>query len=84
MSMTLQETLLKAAELLEQNARVLRECHTLAPDHDDWSDEPEAKAEHDECMQLVAACRQHAQEWSSVEEVDGDSTAEHLLADVRA
>lgn len=83
MSMTLKETLLKAAERFEEDAEVLRDFHTAAPRHDDWSGEPEAKAEYDECLQLAAECRRHAQEWSSIEEVDGDTTAERLLKDVR-
>jgi hypothetical protein len=43
-------TLKHAAELLEADARDLRECHNLDPQRPDWKDEPEARIAHDDAL----------------------------------
>lgn len=43
-------TLKHAAELLEADARDLRECHNLDPQQPDWQDEPEARIAHDDAL----------------------------------
>lgn len=43
-------TLKHAAELLEADARDLRECHNLDPQRPDWKDEPDARAAHDDAL----------------------------------
>jgi len=43
-------TLKHAAELLEADARYLRECHNLDPQWPDWKDEPEARLAHDDAL----------------------------------
>ena len=60
------EALTRAAEILEFEAETLRECH--AP-RDDWTGEPEAKAEHDEWLSIAAELRRlHAgMEWQPIE-----------------
>lgn len=80
MSLTLRETLQKAAERFEEDAEVLGEFHTIAPKHDDWTGEPEAKAAYDECRALAAECRRHAGiDYAEIECPDFESTSEHLI-----
>lgn len=80
MSLTLKETLQRAAERFEEDAELLRDFHTIAPDHKDWTGEPEAKAAHDECRELAAECRRHAGiDYAEIECPDFESTSEHLI-----
>lgn len=43
----------RAAELLEADARDLRQSHNVNPDRPDWRDEADAKAAHDEALILA-------------------------------
>lgn len=77
---TLRTTLLQAAELIEVEAQVLREGHTLNPEHNDWGDEHEAKAEYDACIAVANECRRHAGiNYAEVECPDFERTSEHLI-----
>lgn len=83
MSLTLRQTLQKAAAYLRAEARSLRETHTV--DGVDWSGEDAAKAEHDECLALAAECRRHAGlEYALVERVDLDRTIESAKPEVQS
>lgn len=83
--MNLQETLLRSAEVHEQNAKALLECHTIGPEHSDWIGELEAKAEHNDLLVLAAECRRHAAlEYALVERVDLDRTIESAKPEVQA
>lgn len=53
--------LLRAAELLEHEATIMRECHTTAPDHDDWdAEDAHVKASHDEMVAIAGELRRMA------------------------
>lgn len=43
----------EAAAALGEIAHDIRFCHTLGPNNDDWTGEPEAKAEYDRLNALV-------------------------------
>lgn len=43
-------TLKHAAELLEADARCLRDGHNIDPQQPDWKDEPAARAMHDDTL----------------------------------
>lgn len=49
-----------AVDLLTRSADDLRQCHTLSTSPDDWTGEPEAKAEYDRTMACVAALQAQA------------------------
>jgi len=53
-------TLHHAAELLEADARDLRECHNLDPDNPDWKDEPDARMQHDDALVTALQLRMMA------------------------
>ncbi len=47
----------RAAGLLDDEARALRECHTTGPAHNDWSGQPDAHNAHDELMDVSTRLR---------------------------
>lgn len=83
MSLSLNDALLLAAEIALLAARALRECHTPAPEHTDWTESPpeeEAKAKHDLFVYLANECRRHAAiNYAQVECPDFERTSEHLI-----
>ena len=50
MSTAARATLLHAADLIEADARSLRECGNVDPQRPDWKDEPDARAAHDDAL----------------------------------
>lgn len=49
-------TLTRAAELLDESAADLRDCHTLKGD---WGDEHEAREAHDEMLAVASRSARH-------------------------
>lgn len=47
------EVIKEAAAALGEVAHDIRFCHTLGPNNDDWTGEPEAKAEYERLNALV-------------------------------
>ncbi|WP_176088418.1 hypothetical protein [Achromobacter anxifer] len=51
----MQDPIREAIRILIAEADSLRECHTPSSDRDDWTSEPEAKAEYDHMRRVVEA-----------------------------
>ena len=52
-------TLIRAAELIEHGATILRECHTTG--HDDWDEEDAVvREQHDEMVSVAKELRRMA------------------------
>ncbi|WP_258129198.1 hypothetical protein [Achromobacter anxifer] len=84
LNMGVQDPLYEAISILTVAADELRNAHTIAPD--DWTGEPEAKAEYDRTLRVVSALsalRAPVAElqWSGVAEPNEQIRYTHVLAD---